>query len=253
MYDINQLQRLLNILFLKKAGYKISKISTFSKGEILTLSQEIVDKESKPFIILSNMKVAMYKFDYQLFEQLYTEAIQESTFSEVFQSIFLPFLHFLGLFWQTKTITTVHEHFISNLIYQKIQLHIAQVDNQPLKMPHPIFVLYLPEEEMHEIGLLYLHYELLARGYKSIYLGRSVPVEDLDHLTSIFPNIHWIASFTIKPIPKDFDRYMKKIFNLLKEKDQYWAVGYNLAPSYSKTLPNNVRIFNSLKEALDEI
>ncbi len=253
IYDINQLKTLLNIAFLKKAGYKISKISNLSEEEISTIAQQIVDKDAKSFYFISNMKIAMYEFDYQLFNQLYEEALRKQTFTEVFINIFIPYLHFLGLFWQTKTISTVHEHFISNLIYQKIQLHIAEIENLSPTISSPTFVLYLPEEEMHEIGILFLHYVLLSKGYRSIYLGRSVPVEDLPRLTSAFSNLYWIASFTIRPDSKKFKKYIDKVVKILTEQDQFWAVGRHLASISPQTLPSNLRIFGSLKDVLSEI
>jgi methanogenic corrinoid protein MtbC1 len=90
----------------------------------------------------------------------------------------------IGMLWQTDTITPAHEHFISYLIRQKILTSIEKVQVLGHKREDKVFVLFLPYNELHDIGLMYLHYEIMLNGYKSIYLGESVPMESLRDVKS---------------------------------------------------------------------
>ena len=253
-YDLNDLQHLLNIVLLRKEGYKISKIANYSKEEIFELAEHKVNSAFKNEYALVDLKMSMYGYNIDLFEQVYEKAMLENSFSSVFKNLFLPMLQYMGLFWQTKTITIAHEHFITNLIYQKIQLNIAQIKQGRVAPSNRTFVLYLPEEEMHEIGLLYFNYELRLKGYKTIYLGRSVPLEDLKSLTSLYPSICWISNFVITPEAKKLETYFSAIKILLSNTDhEYWAIGPNLSSVYEFNMPTNVKIYHSLEEALDKI
>ena len=253
-YNLDDLQYLLTISLLQKEGFKISKIAGLSREEIFILSQSIVNQSFKKEAALANMKLAMYTFDVKLFEKVYQEAILLDSFKAVFKNIFVPLLHYLGLFWHTKTITIAHEHFITNLIYQKIQLNIAAINQPNNDKFQIIYVLFLPEEEMHEISLLYLHYELLLKGYRSIYLGRSVPYKDLESLKTLYPFIHWISCFTITPSSKKLKIHFKKIVAFLANTThEYWVIGKNLSENSPLTLPSNLKIYSSMENVIEKI
>ena len=253
-YKLEDLQYLLNIDLLRKRGLKISEIADYSKEEAFSLAKNIVEQSLVHDYALMELKMAMYSYDEYLFEKMYKKLRKENSFSTIFRNVFSPFLNYLGLFWQTKTITIAHEHFITNLIYQKIQLNIAKL-KKPTKSPsNSTFVLYLPEEEMHEIGLLYLNYELKSEGYQTVYLGRSVPLEDLASLKSIYPAICWIGCFVFTPKPKVIENYFSKIKILLTSPNhEYWAIGHGFPSEYNIDLPEKLLIFNSIKEVLEKI
>jgi hypothetical protein len=67
---------------------------------------------------------------------------------------------------------SAHEHFISYLIKQNYYQHEKLQVLKQTKLDR-IFVLSLPMNEIHELGLMYLNYEILLHGYKTIYLGRA--------------------------------------------------------------------------------
>ena len=97
----------------------------------------------------------------------------------MFLDVFIPLLNKIGLYWQSEKIIPAHEHFISSLIMQKLQINIERAQHGSSSYKDEVFVLYLPVNEIHELGLLYLHYELIINGYNSIYLGSSVPIDNL--------------------------------------------------------------------------
>ena len=114
--------------------------------------------------------LAMINFDQAQFEQTFNRLIAEFSFRHVFLDVFVPLLFRIGIHWQSDNITPAHEHFISNLIKQKLQISIERVQQTVPKTNGVVYVLFLPDNEIHELGLLYLQYELLLRGKHVIYL-----------------------------------------------------------------------------------
>jgi len=194
-YNIDEAKKMLNVALLNKEGYKISKIANMSDEVIEVTARELIFNEGYENAALKDLKIAMYQFDANLFEDIYTELLKHHSFDQVFFKIFVPFLDFIGLLWQTSAITPSHEHFMSHLIERKLLIQIEQLPNKILK--EHIFVLYLIEGEVHELGLLFTNYLLKQKGYRTIYLGRNVPLEDLLTIDAVFPDASWINHFTV--------------------------------------------------------
>ena len=246
-YDLANLQRLLNITLLHNHGYKISKISKISKERIPELVNEIISSKSVKHHAISSFKMAMMNFDQTLFFTTYNNLLSEKSFREVFYEVFIPLIGEIGLLWQTNTITPAHEHFISYLIKQKILSNTEKVQAQTPLNTDKVFVLYLPSNEIHELGLMYLNYEVLSHGYKTIYLGESVPTSSLKDLKKYFDNITFICYITVEPNKSEVNNYLKELNEeILDETSQLWVIGRMVENVDSKLLPEKITIFNSI-------
>jgi len=250
-YNIEHLQKLLNISVLYQQGWKISKIASLSEEDIISQTKIYINQEKNVGLINNELKLAMYKFDKNLFEESYQRIIKQNSFSKVYQEVFAPLLHFTGLLWQTHSINPAHEHFISNLIVQKILLQTTLLKEIKPIPNKPTFVLSLPEEEMHEISLLYFNYELKLRGYHTIYIGRSISFKDLTRVGLFYPLITWISIFTTNPSINKINTHIKEVQSFLKNNDhEYWLIGNDLSNLKQKSYPLKLKIFPSVKEAL---
>ena len=178
-YSLSSLQNLLNITLLYKNGIKISKISALNSEQILEECDAIATKTANRNLVNNNLKIAMLNFDAPMFEATYQKLLKGKNFGKVFVSYFVPLLKEIGFLWQTDSIMPAHEHFITALIKQKILIHIEKEQHKPVTQSET-FILFLPESEIHDLGLLYLSYELLKSGYKVIYLGQSLPIKSLE-------------------------------------------------------------------------
>ena len=176
-YSDRDLKHLLNIALLKNNGYKISKIAEMPLEQI---SQEVVELSdnfgSNEYI--SELTLAMLDLDTVKFERIMALNIDRIGLERTIIDIIYPFLHKIGVLWMTGSIVPAQEHFITNLIRQKI---IGAIDREfsAGESNGDKFVLFLPEGELHEISLLFADYIIRNRGARSIYLGQSVPLEDL--------------------------------------------------------------------------
>ena len=210
LYDIQNLQKLLNVVLLTSFGYKISRISKLSSTEIENFVRKVQNEKTVNNHALSAFKMAMLNFDQQLFLNTYEELLSEKDFSNVFLETFIPLLEEIGVLWTTNTISPAHEHFISYLIKQKILVNIEKHVSKQLETSKNIYVLFLPENEIHDLGLLFLHYEIVSRGNHAIYLGRSLPIEDVAELNKHFKEITFVTYLTVTPEEEKIIPYVKE-------------------------------------------
>ena len=252
-YDADNFLKLLNINLLYKNGYKISKIAQFSESTLLLKAKELVNSKAVEEGALNSFKVAMLNFDTTLFNEAYTKLLGYKTFREIFLEVFIPLLEHIGELWQTKSIKPVHEHFISNLITQKLQSNIERNQTINYSKTDKVFVLYLPQNEIHELGLLFLHYELTLRGYHSIYLGQNISKENIVDLKEFYNDIHFISYFTVEPRDEEFAEYISEINNILIKdtKNKFWFLGRKAIENMDTKLPKNFTPFGTIKELLE--
>lgn len=254
-YPLCNLQKLLNITLLYNNGYKISKIAEIPEDKIPLIAKEIVSNSGLKDQSINDFKLAMLNFDYVLFTNTYNNLLSTKTFQETFYDIFIPLLNELGLLWQTNTITPAHEHFITGLIKQKIILNTEKVQNIYPTNDSKVFVLYLPENEIHEIGLLFLNYEIIKKGYQSIYLGQTVPMNSLKDLLKYYSNITFISYFTVEPSIEKLDAYISNFDSDINSNtnNELWILGNQANKINKKTLPIKVKTFNSIIELTDKL
>jgi DNA-binding transcriptional MerR regulator len=247
LYDLENLQKLLNITLLHNHGYKISKISRLPKEKIPVLVHEIVTEKSAKNHAISSFKMAMMNFDQTLFFKTYNELLSEKSFREIFYDVFIPLIQEIGFLWQTDTISPAHEHFISYLIKQKILIHTEELQIKEPIHKDKIFILYLPMNEIHELGLMYLNYEILLNGYKTVYLGESVPIDNIKDVAKYFDNITFICYMTVEPTPEEVNKYVKEIAEQFDtKKNNFWFIGRMVENIDSKLLTDEIRKFESI-------
>lgn len=254
-YDLASLQKLLNITLLHDHGYKISRIATFSDEKIPLMVREIVSEKSKKNHAINTFKIAMMNFDQYLFYSTYDSLLAEKTFREVFYEVFIPLMNEIGLLWQTDTITPAHEHFITYLIKQKLLINTEKIQVTKPTNTSKIFVLYLPLNEIHELGLMYLNYEIVLHGYKSIYLGESVPLESLKDLKKYFDNIVFVSYFTVQPQKEEVNDYLSKINTdiLNGENSELWLLGRIVEHIDPKITSPKTTIFHSITQLVNKL
>jgi DNA-binding transcriptional MerR regulator len=180
-YCDSELRKLLNISILNRNGLKISKIARLSQGEIAQQVNHFNENVTSTENQVESLALAMIDMDEYKFEQVLARSIIKFGFEEAVMHVLYPFFVKVGLMWQTGSITPVQEHFVSGIIRQKFFVAIdSLVSNDKPGVPR--FVFFLPEGEYHEFGLLFFCYLAKKRGFQTIYLGQSLPVEDLPDL-----------------------------------------------------------------------
>lgn len=213
-YLSEELQKLLNVSYLIQNQHKISKLSLLNHQQLSQLVMEQSATEYPNQYLINQLKISMLSFDEPLFHKEFDKIVKERGFEITCKHYLFPFLRHVGLLWQTNYICPAHEHFISNLVREKLfaaidKLSVSNLDNNTR------YVLFLPEHEIHEIGLLFLHYMLRFNKKHSIYLGQSIPSIHLHHLSgSENMPTHFITVFSIPIGDKELEKYNNEFSEL---------------------------------------
>lgn len=211
LYSDDDLKKIINVSLLNNRGIKISKIANLSTDELSHKVQELSEGDDPMSVYIDQLVVTMIDLDEEGFESLLGKFAMRFGFDKAITEITYPFLEKIGILWQTGNITPAQEHFISNLIRQKI---IVAIDS----LPHPPktarrALLFLPENELHEIGLLYHHYVAKREGFRTFYLGQSVPYGDLKHVYDAHHPKFIITALTSYPASKDMQGFIDRLAN----------------------------------------
>lgn len=254
-YSLKSLQKLLNITLLYNNGYKISKIANIPEEELPLMVREIVSENSIKNKSINAFKLAMINFDQSLFLNTYNSLLGDRSFREIFYDIFLPLLNELGLLWQTETISPAHEHFVTALVKQKILLNIEKLQLAEPTKTDSTFVLFLPDNEIHEIGLLYLNYEIVLRGYRAIYLGPTIPLESLTDIQRYYDNLTYLSYFTVSPPTEGIRKYLEDFQKIVNQdrNSKLWILGQQVKDSVSPEEFPGVKAFHSIEEVIEEL
>ena len=177
-YCNRELKTILNISLLNKFGYKISHIDKMNEQElngrgIISLSTQDAQQER----IVNELIAHMIDLDIDLFEQKLDRYILEKGVDRAITQIIFPFLQRVGILWLTNHVHPAQEHLVMNCIRQKLIVGIEGVVTQ--RQSARIVLLFLPEGEHHELGLLYVYYLMKTHGVKVLYLGADMPMEDV--------------------------------------------------------------------------
>ncbi len=179
-YDNSQLRRLLNLVSLSNADYKISEISVMTDKKLFKLVEEFQDKtDIKPAneYFISQLIASGMSYDEQRFDKIFSHCLLRYGMKDIYLSVIYPVLVRMGIMWAGDTLPPAHEHFISNLFRQKLFTAIDSLP--PPKTGLDSWLLFLPEDEFHEMGLLFAHYLIRLSGKKVIYLGSNIPEQSL--------------------------------------------------------------------------
>ena len=250
-YTPSDLTKLLNIVLLNNNNFKISKIAEMSNEYITLQARELAFSTAINDEAINAFKLSMFQFDKILFNNTYNALLHKKTFREIFKDVFIPFLENIGLLWHTETLLPAHEHFISNLIAQKIQLNTEKLQYN-INDTNKTYVLFLPENEIHELGLLYLNYELVLRGFHTVYLGQSLPLSNLNYFLKSDREICFITSLTIQPYDDKIEGYFKEIIEVMGvTENKFIAIGRKVHKVRQLKLNDNIRLYNSIADLLN--
>ncbi len=243
-YCNNELKLLLNITLLYNNGFKISKIACLQNHDLVQEVNKLIDAQGKACDQIEGLIISMVELDEQRFEKIISNSILHNGFAHTIEKVVYPFLHRIGILWQTGSINPAQEHFISNLIRQKLIVAIDGVPVPAIANPQK-FVLYLPDGELHELSLLYFTYVLKSKGHHVIYLGQSVPFVDLEKVFEIRSPHYIVSVFTHVPAAAEYIQQLSGTFpktGILLSGNQCLEEGL--------TLPKNIRVFKTPTDLL---
>lgn len=179
-YSSEELKTILNIALLNKYGFKISHIDKMSSSEMSQKILQLHQAEAQQEKIVNDLVNQMIEMDMEGFSDSLDNYTKSKGLDKMIMQLIFPFLEKIGILWLTNHINPAQEHLVSNMIRQKL---IAGIDscNVPFTSPNKV-LLFLPEGEFHEMGLLFIHFLLRRQGVRAMYMGADLPFEDLAYV-----------------------------------------------------------------------
>lgn len=223
-YNDFELKKILNVSLLLNNGYKISKVANLSEMQLVSEINNLQIFKAESASVenaITQLINAMIDLDEDKFDKQFTTSLIKVGFEKTITQVLYPFLERVGLLWGTNKINPVQEHFISNLIRNKI---IAAAENQTFVLTKKTsFVLFLPSNEYHELALLLANFILKVNGFKVIYLGVNVPTNCLIEVLNKFASFNFFTHITF-PLEQAVVGDIKKLI-AYKLHDNFYVSG----------------------------
>ncbi|MFN9710206.1 MAG: MerR family transcriptional regulator [Bacteroidota bacterium] len=249
-YSYQELKMLLNISLLNKYGYKISHINRMSSDELRNKLTALSGSQAQQERIVNDLIQYMIDLNIDEFENLLDQHIESRGIEKTINYIIFPFLDRIGILWLTDHINPGQEHLITNVIRQKIIVGIENTST-PFDLKTTI-LLFMPENEHHELGLLYLQYLLKSRGVKTIYLGANVPISDLEYVIQLKKPDYIYTHLTTVMKEFNFEKFLNHI--KIKLAGNKVMISGLVTQTYQKLPPSeNIYFLKSLQEVHDFI
>jgi len=241
-YSDEDLRHLMNVAILNKYGYKISNIRSMSNMELAQCVEDLCQQDIDNDHQVDNLVMAMIELDEAKFNKIIYSSIIKQGFDYTFEDLLHKFLEKIGVLWQIGKVNPVQEHFISQLIRQKL---ILAIDGQhELRNDFKTFLLFLPENEYHELALLYINYLVRKAGHQVIYLGQNVPLVDLKNIFEVHQVDYLVTSITSNLSESAVAAFVDELERLYSNKSV--LIGGNFMNESGLILPSNFTHFTSL-------
>lgn len=248
-YSNDDLKTILNVSILNKFGYKISHINKMSALDVQTRVSELNVEGAQKEKIVNQLIQLMVDLDTAGFEKLLDRQIASNGIEKTIIRIIFNFFERIGILWQTGHINPAQEHLITNIIRQKIIVGIDQA--RPVLKLNKTFLLFLPEKEHHELGLLLVYFLLKKRGAQVYYIGANVPLVDAQFVVnSKRPDYTYIHLTSSSP-GFNFDKFITTLSGYMPKSKI--IISGNVIKQYKKAIPNNVEFKHSLPELVEFI
>lgn len=246
-YTNDELKMVLNIALLNKYGFKISHIDRMQPEEINSRILSLGDPKAIQERVVNELVQEMVDLDMDRFERTLANYIAAKGMERTVIQIIFPFLEKIGILWQTGHIYPGQEHLVTNVIRQKLLVAIEGCI--PVTHTGKTFLLFLPEGEHHELGLLFMYYMLKSRGFKVIYLGANVPVTDVEHVISLKKPDYTYIHLTATCPNFNFEKFLRNAE--MRFSNIPTIISGLLTRQYKKKVPANVHFKHSLTEVTD--
>jgi len=248
-YSSDDLKTILNISILNKYGYKISHINKMSVNDVQSRVAELNLAGAQQERIVNELIQLMVDLDTSGFEKLLDKQITANGIEKVIIRIIFPFFERIGILWQTGHINPAQEHLITNIIRQKLIVGIDQARSM-VKIKRS-FLLFLPEREHHELGLLLVYYLLKKRGAEVLYIGANVPLKDAQFVADTKkPDFIYIHLTSTSP-GFNFQKFLQQTAEKIS-KPKIIISGFP-THGYKRSIPKNVEFKHSLVELVEFI
>lgn len=210
-YHNEDLKKLLCISFLYHNGWKVSKLAALSDKEVADEMKKTALASSNYKSYLQQLLQAAIDFNEGEFIAVLNHLTEKMGFEKLITEVCYPYLQRVGLLWDTNNIIPAQEHFSSYIIQNRL---ISETEKYAsIQSGSPEIILFCPENEHHELPLLFINYLLRKAGWKVLYLGANIKTNDLAEVAQLaglkYLYLHLITNFTGYTVDDYFENLRK--------------------------------------------
>lgn len=248
-YSNEELKKLLRISLLNKYGFKISLLDKMNEGELENKIHSLTQLEAQQERIVNELVECMIEVDLDRLEGILEGYIQSKGIERTITQIIFPFMEKIGILWVTNHINPAQEHLVTNIIRQKLIVGIDSVVKE-IKINKTV-LLFLPEGEFHELGVLFVSYLLKCKGVSTIYLGANVPLRDVEYLVNLKKPTYIYSHLSSVGHSFNFDKFILAITK--KFEGTPIILSGLLTNTYEKKIPSQINFKKTLAEVMEFI
>jgi DNA-binding transcriptional MerR regulator len=246
-YSNEELKKILNIALLNKYGYKISHIDKMGEVEVKEKILSLSHPQAHQDRIINDLIQCMVDLNMETLENILNEHIKTKGIEKTITQIIFPYTEKIGILWLTNHINPAQEHFVSNIIRQKMIVGIEGV-SATVKVNKTV-LLFLPEGEYHELGLLFIYYLLKSRGVSTVYLGANVPLKDVEYVANLKKPDYLYSHLTALTNNFNVDKFIHSVTKKFNGADV--ILSGSLIHTYENKIPSNVKLKKSFREVME--
>ena len=246
-YSNDELKTILNVALLNKYGFKISHIDKMNEGEINDKIISLNQTEAQQERIVNLLIQHMIDLDIERFEDLIDSFIASRGIEKTISQIIFPYLQKIGILWLTNHINPAQEHLVTNIIRQKLIVGIEGIKSL-IKIDKTV-LLFLPEGEYHELSLLFMNFMLKCKGVNTIYLGCSIPINDVEYLVKLKKPDYLYTHLTTPGAKFNFDKFITEVSK--KFAGTQIVISGQLTNSYEKKILPPINFKKSYAEVME--
>ena len=248
-YNNEELKTLLTVALLNKYGFKISLLDKMSAEELDKKIQSLTQLEAQQERIVNELVDCMIQVDLERLEAILEGYIRSKGIERTITQIIFPFMEKIGILWITNHINPAQEHLVTNIIRQKLIVGIDSVVKE-IKINKTV-LLFLPEGEFHELGVLFVSYLLKCKGVSTIYLGANVPLRDVEYLVNLKKPTYIYSHLSSVGHSFNFDKFILAITK--KFEGTPIILSGLLTNTYEKKIPSQITFKKTLAEVMEFI
>lgn len=246
-YSNEELKKVLNIALLNKYGYKISHIDKMPESEVIDKVMSLSQSQARQERIVNELIQCMVDLNIEKLEDILDDHIKIKGIERTITLIIFPFMEKIGILWLTNHINPAQEHLVSNIIRQKLIVGIEGISTS-LKINKTV-LLFLPEGEYHELGMLFMYYLLKSRGIDTIYLGANVPLNDVEYVVNLKKPDFLYSHLTAVGHNFNFDKFISAITK--KFIGTPMIISGLLTNNYEKKIPPHINFKKSFPDVME--
>jgi len=251
MYSESELKKILNVAYLNRNGYKISKIAILDEDELTGQVMEVSSRHDDPDQNFQPGKVLMsaLRFNEDLFKDTLIPFIKKYGIEEAFIKFLHPLLVKSRILWQTGSLSRAQEQFVRNTIKQIIIIEDNHLRAEKGKDIASVAMINT-SDNFSDNNFLFYKYALKKRGFEVIFTGDILPASEVVEIHKIKPFKFLIVNSGA------FDYAKKKIeyFNAIGKSLQIKKIVFTDYPGVpDKKSPEKIIITRDPAEFIEKI